>query len=89
LVVDIASDRGRFVLREGERKMWVAENAEWLELDLAIPLQSELTRQLVGQLLASGDCALTPYARSAELHLPLIEALMMHLSDGSGTCPIT
>lgn len=60
---------------------------------LAGALQSELTTQVAADLLAQGECGLTPLEESAALHRPLLNALAAVLDSapggGGGVCPIT
>lgn len=55
------------------------------------PLQSALTQGVVEALLASGDCGLTPYAESAAVHRPYLEALAARwrAAGRAGACPVT
>jgi hypothetical protein len=92
VVVDIASERERVVVREGEQRAWLASEADkwaWQERAFPVPRQSELTDQVVVELAQHGRCRLTPYARSAELHLPFLAALAEHVPEWKGTCPVT
>jgi len=58
-----------------------------------IPFQSETTDKLVQQIRNDGNCDLTPYRDSMNLHLPLIKTFLDHIQDLSGkseeVCPIT
>lgn len=54
--------------------------------------QSQLTSNIVSDLLSSGRCILTPFAESSALHMPFIQALLTYFqqdSAGLEHCPIT
>jgi len=68
----------------------------WAEESMAFPIlrQSQLTNQVVEQLLATGNTSLTPYHESHQLHLPLIKLFLSHFNSINQTpenliCPIT
>lgn len=79
VVVEIFNEKNRFVVRESEGKLWRAgEDSKWTwaEQDSPIPYQSQITTGVVESLLKSGDCGLTPYATSAQIHLRLLDPLL-------------
>ncbi|MBN2570161.1 MAG: Gfo/Idh/MocA family oxidoreductase [Deltaproteobacteria bacterium] len=63
------------------------------EQKASIPFQSQTTNRLVQQIRDHGDCDLTPYRDSMNLHLPLIKIFLDHIQNLSGKseeiCPIT
>jgi len=63
------------------------------EQKASIPFQSQTTNRLVQQIRDYGDCDLTPYRDSMNLHLPLIKTFLEHIQNLSGRseeiCPIT
>jgi hypothetical protein len=63
------------------------------EKNVSIPFQSQATNKLVHQIRNFGDCDLTTYHESMNLHLPLIKTLIEHTQNLSGTseklCQIT
>lgn len=90
------TDTLRFVISEPEQRAWRAtQETGWKMEELAFPIrfQSQLTGPVIEQLLATGDCPLTPYKRSAALHIPLLRALLGHYNAITGKsdtlCPIT
>lgn len=57
-----------------------------------VPRQSDLTREVVAQLLDTGRCELPAYAESAALHLRMLKVFLDHLArhgDTGGICAIT
>lgn len=94
---------GTLVARaDGQRVVLTCERGEkrsTVEIDGAVqdeagsPVQSRLTTGVIEDLLARGDCGLTPYAESARIHRPYLEALREHwrsIKDVMApACPIT
>ena len=80
----IHETRGRIESRDGN-----GDRGE----DFRLEFQSELTGSLVSELLSSGNCSLTPYAESAEIHKPFLSAVLKHLNANQESevncCPIT
>lgn len=60
---------------------------------VAIPFQSQITHHLIHQIFNHGECDLTRYHDSMNLHLPLVKTLIKHLYNLTGNdvqlCPIT
>jgi hypothetical protein len=58
-----------------------------------LPLQSQITHQLIEDIIKSRSCGLPTYSESMGLHLCLIRAFLEHLSKTTGKrvtrCPIT
>jgi len=56
-------------------------------------LQSRLTDRILADLIARGDCDLTPYEESARLHMAILEPLLEHyrrfVDPSAQACPIT
>lgn len=68
-------------------------DGEWVRYDLSIPFQSQLSGFVVNSILEHGDCALTPFTDSVNLHMPFMDMLLSHYNQVTGrksdTCPIT
>lgn len=82
--VQIQSRNVRMVVRETEGKAWVAranENWQWSEADVRIPYQSEMTADVVEDILTTGTCKLTPYPDSVKIHLNMLDPLLAFLND--------
>lgn len=87
VMVEIASAGTRLISREWERKAWIAKSAEgwaWREVDAAIPFQSQMTSQVVADILTKGTCDLIPYNESMQLHLQMLEPLRKFLEARGG-----
>lgn len=69
------------------------DGAGWETVEARSPLMSEMAAGITAAILAGDGCALTPYARSAAYHRPLLKALIAHHSEATGRrddrCPIT
>ncbi len=63
------------------------------EEKISIPFQSELTGNIVYQILATGKSDLTPYDECMQYHIPMLDAFNNHISIVTGktvtVCPIT
>ena len=96
ITLEITTSARQYTIREGLSNIgWTSitepENAGTIPLE---PLyQSQLSHLVVQDLLEQGDCPLTPYAESARLHRPLLDAFLTHyrthVAPGAETCPIT
>ncbi len=68
-------------------------NWKWEDVKFSVPFQSDLTQNVAKDILENGDCGLTPFFESVNLHLPLLKAIMEHLSsirdEKIEFCPIT
>lgn len=73
VMVDQNGDQWTISEREG-----VASCSDGRRVEGRMEFQSELTGRLVECILATGDCELTTFEESAEMHRLLLEALLMH-----------
>lgn len=96
LEIRVSSGNAKFQIRELMDTCWVSEAATgWIRREESFPrmVQSRFGHEPVAALLDGRDCGLTPYAESAALHRPMIEAFLAHLGRcGRGNlrmCPIT
>lgn len=68
-------------------------NGEWVRRKFLLPFQSQLSGGIIHDILETGDCGLTPFSDSVDLHLPFIEMLLAHYNQVTGKrshiCPIT
>lgn len=81
--VEILSRNVRMIVREAEGKACISresENWRWTEVDARIPYQSEMTADLVEDILSHGTCKLAPYKDSVKVHLNLLEPLLAFLN---------
>jgi predicted dehydrogenase len=83
-LVEIASAGARWIIRESEGLLWqstMASSWRWEEVDAKIPYQSQLTAQMVTDLLETGSCGLSPLAQSIGIHLSLLDPLLKMLQE--------
>ena len=68
-------------------------NWQWEKKEINIPYQSGLTNIVCEELLAKGNCDLSTYSDSTQLHLMLLEKFIAHYNKinktNSDICPIT
>jgi hypothetical protein len=79
---------------KGVAKMSKEEkNWEWEEVNFKWPYQSELTHKIVEEIIATGNCGLTPIEESYLIHKPLLVSFTNYLEEITGekysVCPIT
>lgn len=69
------------------------KNWEWEEIRFKWPYQSELTHKIVEEIIATGNCGLTPIEESYLIHKPLLGSFIEFLEGTTGkkylVCPIT
>lgn len=92
-VIDIQSPQAACRIEEtpSDAIITITETASgrtWSE-PFEVSFQSSLTNGVISDLLNTGDCALAPYEESARLHVPMIEAFLQKLDNGSDCCNIT
>jgi predicted dehydrogenase len=83
LQIEIVSSKARCICWEEENKaLIVAEKDQWKRQRMKpnIPYQSEMTTYVIEDLLQKGDCALTPFHLSAQLHIILLTGLLTFLN---------
>ncbi len=82
-LIEIFSRDTRYIIREPERKYWtssVKNNWQWEEVLFKTPFVSETTTVVVEDILANGSCSLTPYKKSAKIHMAFLEPLRRFLN---------
>jgi hypothetical protein len=71
----------------------VDSNWSWSRREIQAPYQSELTTQIIENILNGKDCGLPDYKSSANLHIGVLQALLDGLSlngiDLGNVCPVT
>ena len=87
LHIRIESARRRLELEHGATSVSMLDLTDGRSqiLPFHMPPQSQLTSGVVTELVESGQCGLTPFAESAELHLPLIRSLLAFHNRVAGT----
>lgn len=95
--VRISSAQSRFIIAESLGQAWMEvvgkEQVSLSQFDYKVLFQSQLTHRCVQDLMDKGDCELTPYSESVELHLPFLKVLLEHYNKNqqqkTELCPIT
>jgi hypothetical protein len=84
--IEIVSDEARCISREWDGKAWISQRADgwkWREVDAKVPYQSQMTTELVEEILRTGSCPLPSYEDSMKIHMPLLGGLLEHLNKHS------
>lgn len=82
LIISINSEVISCLIREGEGKAWISEKTNnwiWEEISFTMPYQSQLTNLVVQDILDTGNCDLTKYEESWDIHIPLLKSLIFYL----------
>lgn len=92
--VEISSENFIIQVNEIEGKCRVVELAiESEHIEFSRPLQSQLTQQIVSEILKKNSCGLTQYNESVLLHAPYLSAMLSffnkHEAVTYSECPIT
>jgi hypothetical protein len=92
--ISISNDSMQFNIFEGDGLVIRhITNNKTREEKISIPFQSELTGEIVDQIIDKGVSALTPYEECMQYHIPMLDAYNKHFSKITGktviTCPIT
>ena len=66
---------------------------QWKKFDMDIKYQSQLTQNLVKELILTGECGLPTYEESSALHKVMLSGFLYHYNrfceEGAFLCPIT
>lgn len=97
LLIHICSDNLKVTIDEARGLYWMAhrENGwEWrTESEKIMHFQSELTHQVVKDVVTSGRCKLPTYQQASVLHIPFLRCIAAHLEKighfSNDRCPIT
>ncbi|MDV6236882.1 hypothetical protein CH379_014730 [Leptospira ellisii] len=93
LSIDIRFGRNSIEAKQNSDRYEVTDSSNQ-KLNYPILYQSQLTSEIVGSLIATGDCKLPGYDWNASLHLSLLSSFIDHLeslgfNDPLYECPIT
>ena len=69
----IIDDRNKKVIIAREENNWQPETRDFI-----IPFQSDLTQQVVKEILTTGTCGLTYFSESSRLHQFFLKELIKH-----------
>lgn len=95
MVIDISGNDFRCSILEQRQTMYIMRKENnWAieETQFVVPFQSQLTQKVIERIISTGDCSLTKYEESMELHLAFIKPLMSFFESRGfepGVCPIT
>lgn len=89
--VQISNNKNRIISREWQQLAFQAQhqnNWQWQEVPAPIPFQSQLTTQLIENLIENATCDLPNYTESSKIHLQLLNPLKKFLLDKNirGNC---
>lgn len=86
VMIEIVSPEIRIISKEWEGKSLIsAKNDNWkfVEVDSAIPYQSQMTANVVSDIIRTGSCVLVDYDEAVKIHLTLLEGLQCYLNKQS------
>ncbi|GAA6133774.1 hypothetical protein NBRC116188_05630 [Oceaniserpentilla sp. 4NH20-0058] len=95
LVITIETDEAIMELNEAEQQFKILDlDGNQVEvIDFKVRFQSEMSSEVVEMLLKKGDCNLTPFNESLQLHSPFLNAMLeffnKHSDSALSKCPIT
>lgn len=94
--VRISTPEKRYLIEESIGKAWIVNIKNSLEINevqFNFRYQSQLTNEVINDLITTGTCDLTPFDVSSTLHIPFIQTLLKHYNNYQETqtevCPIT
>ncbi|MBA4408506.1 MAG: hypothetical protein C0397_03675 [Odoribacter sp.] len=95
-VITITGENSIFIIDEtsGEIRMALSKNDwRWENRQLRVLFQSQLTGDIVEEILTNGNCNLTSFDESAQIHIPYISSILefynKSLNKITETLPIT
>lgn len=97
VIITITDSKGKWTIHEGAGELiyFGAENGKYSyqKETIKLPFQSESTSKIIMDILATGDCKITPYKDSSYLHKELLtkylEQYSAFLNQKVDSCPIT
>ena len=79
VLVEIFNEQRRYIVMESAGRMLHASTGDgwvWHERPAVVPFQSQITANVVNNLLAGNACGLTSFDSSVKLHLALLDPLL-------------
>jgi len=93
LIVQIMFNKTTIEIDETMQKMKIVNNEHVNEEKIEIPFQSNMTGQIVDQILTTGESEITSFAECIKYHVPMLKAFNKHfsvvLNNNIEECPIT
>lgn len=78
---------------QGYADLLIRKDWQWKKFSIALKYQSQLTQELVKDLVCNGDCGLPTYNESTELHKVMLKGFLDHYQlfkqEDVELCPIT
>lgn len=78
IIIQAFNDKIHFISKESEGKVWISReknNWKWEEIEFSIPYQSQLTTELIEDLIQKQTCNLPTFQASLKVHIPMLESL--------------
>ncbi|MFX0025164.1 MAG: oxidoreductase [Candidatus Hermodarchaeota archaeon] len=85
-IIEIASNTDYCIINESEGRARVLERnnqMEWKEYEAKIMPTSQLTTNIVEDILETNTCKLTPYKNSMNMHLSFLNPILKFLNENS------
>lgn len=84
-VISISNDRIHYIIRGAEKEAWRAKAPDWRWENIQAPilLQSQVTNNLVEELISTGTCQLTTYEKACSTHLQMLPPLLKFFNQHS------
>jgi predicted dehydrogenase len=95
LIIQLITEKSAYIISEYNGRGWVSREDQswaWQEFSFETPHQSQLTSQLMQQIIDTGSSDLPSFEESANLHIPLLNCFISFLprmGKEVDRCPIT
>ena len=90
--IEIQCNNTRFLIddKNGVCRRKNEVTGETSDQNFSVPYQSQMTEHLIKDIINTGECVLTPFKESYDLHLPMIKSFTKVFQEsGIDGCPIT
>ena len=78
---------------KGYADLLIRNDWEWKKQSIVLKYQSQITQELIKDLVCTGECGLPTYEESSELHKVMLKGFLKHYQlfqeEGAELCPIT
>lgn len=83
IIIQVFTESFRCISKETENKAWISESDiwQWKKQSNTILYQSQMTGNVVDEILKKGSCKLTPFEESIKIHTQLLEDLNHFLNE--------
>lgn len=89
-IMTVMSDKHRWLFKQMDGTVGAASSSsdwEWVNETVSVPPQSQLTGQVVRDLMAAGACELTSLEESKKAHVPMLNAFLDRIEAATGERP--